>query len=458
MEKNCSYCGAHFTAQRDSRKYCTDNCKQMAYFKRNGLILSGGLEIGSVKYETPVIVKENTVKYIAPIPDVKYERVLSNVKQEIKSDALKTDQQTIDTIVSRITIAMERKIVQEMEKVKQELTVKYDSLIVKPDFTVGERVQEKKQFCVPLQFTGVQRQISNNQPKENCNPSESVIVKYSSLTENTLPEIKYDQMEHFTLAKTKEPEFTITQQEEEEEEQEEQEQKEAEETEQENENQKELPEKVHFIELSEEEGEQEEEKQEQEQEKEEPQYKWIEPKIIKRIETSYEDNKEFLFKEPLRYWGVTLTLNVNWISERLLCLTESLIKLSNYNRIDKHTLFCITDAFNRLIKSNAFKNLPDNYPNTELIKELCIKLNRLLQENEYSDQIKFCLSLDLKSRLISTRYEMLKYFPQSKFSELDFTEEKDFKQQENENEKQPSKKGWQLRYEEMKRKQLREVA
>lgn len=38
MQKNCEYCGNHFTFQRNTRKYCSDNCKQMAYFKRNGFV------------------------------------------------------------------------------------------------------------------------------------------------------------------------------------------------------------------------------------------------------------------------------------------------------------------------------------------------------------------------------------------------------------------------------------
>ena len=62
MEKDCLYCGTHFTAQRASKKYCSDNCKQMAYFKRNGLVLSGGSETSDLKYETPVIVKTENLK------------------------------------------------------------------------------------------------------------------------------------------------------------------------------------------------------------------------------------------------------------------------------------------------------------------------------------------------------------------------------------------------------------
>src|ERR1017187_9128402 len=114
------------------------------------------------------------------------------------------------------------------------------------------------------------------------------------------------------------------------------------------------------------------------------------------------------------------------MGKRLRCLIESMIRLSNYSRIDKNTLLCISDAFNRLVQSKAYKNLPDNFAYTELIKELCIKLNSLVQSNTCEEQIRFTLSPKLKSNLISTRYKMLNIFSPMKFSELDFTEEKSF--------------------------------
>ena len=41
MEKECAHCGGRFVAKRKSRLYCSDNCKQLAYYKRNGLVLQG---------------------------------------------------------------------------------------------------------------------------------------------------------------------------------------------------------------------------------------------------------------------------------------------------------------------------------------------------------------------------------------------------------------------------------
>jgi hypothetical protein len=41
MEKTCLYCKEPFKEERSTKKYCSDNCKQMAYFIRNGLVLAG---------------------------------------------------------------------------------------------------------------------------------------------------------------------------------------------------------------------------------------------------------------------------------------------------------------------------------------------------------------------------------------------------------------------------------
>ncbi|MFZ6011176.1 MAG: hypothetical protein ACOYXT_12590 [Bacteroidota bacterium] len=47
MKKFCAYCGDPFHGQRRSRLYCSDKCKQMAFYKRNANILHGS-ETGAV--------------------------------------------------------------------------------------------------------------------------------------------------------------------------------------------------------------------------------------------------------------------------------------------------------------------------------------------------------------------------------------------------------------------------
>ncbi|MBK7668646.1 MAG: hypothetical protein IPJ32_15695 [Sphingobacteriaceae bacterium] len=76
MESTCLYCGGHFTAIRSSKKYCSDNCKQMAYFKRNGLVLSGTTEVEPSLKAPIVIVKPDKTNEVS----VKYDKEKDTVK------------------------------------------------------------------------------------------------------------------------------------------------------------------------------------------------------------------------------------------------------------------------------------------------------------------------------------------------------------------------------------------
>lgn len=36
MKRKCEHCDSEYECKRLTKKYCSDNCKQLAYFKRNG--------------------------------------------------------------------------------------------------------------------------------------------------------------------------------------------------------------------------------------------------------------------------------------------------------------------------------------------------------------------------------------------------------------------------------------
>lgn len=36
MKRKCEHCQSEYECKRLTKKYCSDNCKQLAYFKRNG--------------------------------------------------------------------------------------------------------------------------------------------------------------------------------------------------------------------------------------------------------------------------------------------------------------------------------------------------------------------------------------------------------------------------------------
>ena len=63
MKKKCLYCDADIDCKRLTKKYCNDNCKQLAYFKRNGLQLSNRAEI-VVKQLVSEMPKANNIKTV----------------------------------------------------------------------------------------------------------------------------------------------------------------------------------------------------------------------------------------------------------------------------------------------------------------------------------------------------------------------------------------------------------
>ncbi len=61
MVKKCEYCQSEFTSKRVTRKYCSDNCKQMAYFKRSGTTL-GELKLEPTTLLVPTIKDAKTIQ------------------------------------------------------------------------------------------------------------------------------------------------------------------------------------------------------------------------------------------------------------------------------------------------------------------------------------------------------------------------------------------------------------
>jgi hypothetical protein len=150
-------------------------------------------------------------------------------------------------------------------------------------------------------------------------------------------------------------------------------------------------------------------------------YEWEESRFLNSIQGFINKgyNEQYMLQHPSRYWaGDTLGV-VRWITQCLLCLTESMIRLSNRRHIDSHTLFEIADAFNRLAGSYSFGFLPANYPYKNLIKELQYKMNALANANRDREKVRFRLSSSRKAQLIAARFIIGNFVPRIKFSELE---------------------------------------
>ena len=62
MKKKCLYCDTEIDCKRLTKKYCNDNCKQLAYFKRNGLQLSDKIKVTPVISVAPKINDGKTIQ------------------------------------------------------------------------------------------------------------------------------------------------------------------------------------------------------------------------------------------------------------------------------------------------------------------------------------------------------------------------------------------------------------
>ncbi len=158
-------------------------------------------------------------------------------------------------------------------------------------------------------------------------------------------------------------------------------------------------------------------------EQDEPPYECVLSKMIYSI-ADYIDNSEALlmFQHPGDYWGIHTLLIVKWVSLRLRCLLESLIKLSNYSVVDYDNILKVKETFTALISSSQFKRMPSNYPFTMLIEELEQKLALIAKLHKHCESIRFRLTVNRKVELIAIRFMLADFVPPIKFSEMDFTE------------------------------------
>ncbi len=375
MERLCLHCQTPMPGARANKKYCNDTCKQMAYFQRNGLVLSGK-ETETVKYVSHVVrelplyvdsqecvtdktvnIKEDTeehpfsetVKYTSKITvDTDEETAFENEEENIGDNNTDAEQALTDTRVSLDHLALnEEKLINDDNVEEKTTRVKYplssqltidsiESLLAKH----MQLVQQKFDTALQSVKLEINHHSSSNPITQKTEPTINTVV--TQTTESVKPG------EVFT---------------------------------------------------------------------------YVESGFLRRLERHLEQHGSYDFGIAGRSWPYDAIKAVQWINPRLRCLLESLIRLSNYAHIDYHTLLCLADAFYKLVLSRAFNNLPDNYPFTKLIFELNTKLQHLVVVNLNATKIVFRLPQKRKAEVAGIRFRLLEITAQLKFSELDFTEE-----------------------------------
>jgi hypothetical protein len=100
MEKECAHCGGSFVAKRKSKLYCSDNCKQLAYYKRNGLVLQGNRS-QHIPLEGHGIVKDVKVSpalsesFIARLNALIEEEVQRRLAERVSADDIVKQNRTV---------------------------------------------------------------------------------------------------------------------------------------------------------------------------------------------------------------------------------------------------------------------------------------------------------------------------------------------------------------------------
>jgi chemotaxis protein histidine kinase CheA len=405
-EKPCQYCGENFTSLRSSKKYCSNNCRQMDYFKRNGLTLVGNPE-NEEKEETEPKVSEVIVKEISLYGNHNEEE---NEEQENTGSHLHLVTATEEEHEEK---EQEEEVAEEETKEtlnvkddtdnKQEETVneKHDNsfpetAIVKDDRQINSTV---KSFVEnPETILKQNEEAVKAENKILCKPSE-LNVKSSPLTQNTVDTVKQTSNVKDVSSKV-------------------------------------MPEAL-------------------------PKYQYVNPKLFDWIEKH--SNKTWYYNSfisPDERWGFDSLQKIKWVSPRIRCLFESLLKLSNCLFIDRQSLLAITDAFIRLTETNEFKGLPNNFPYITPVKELRDKLISLISEVKGQDIIRFRLTPRKKAFIMAMRYEMAPFVPSMKFSQLTFGDEHllnkdDEDDDEQENNKDDSEKIETMTYRERYRRRKR---
>ncbi len=86
MRNNCEYCSTSFRGERRTKKYCSDNCRQMAYLTRKGYLpkeslnsVKDTISVNTVKPIVKDIFYSTTVKDVNDVNDTK------EVKDSVKS-------------------------------------------------------------------------------------------------------------------------------------------------------------------------------------------------------------------------------------------------------------------------------------------------------------------------------------------------------------------------------------
>lgn len=437
MEKNCLYCNRPFSTNRGSKKYCTDNCKQLAYLQRCGMVRSTERGLDNLNYppsnKAAIPFGINDVRSVVDVKDVNHVKHVKDVKQanglnDTSEEIIST--QALNKLVEKITEAHETKLAKAIDRIREELSQNRDAKIIPvetgknctPCLThiFGSRndlnslqADNQKQNAKVMRFGFNEPQLL--QPENQ----RKIIGKGKSSIDPDTSHLKIysrDESEDHEHDSDEQDEESVNYQ---------------------------IPEKMYCVDFPEDDEKEKpygdaitmEQLREEirkrgnpaenainngpESEKE-GDYEWVESKFLRRIEKQYSaDGVELKFRYPYSHWDNMDTQSVAWVNIRLRCLIENLVRVSNLCFINRESFYLLADAFISLVKSPTYENLPENYPYTEIVNDLAIKLHRM-KKDHLADEIKIQLPFQRKVALIVVRQQLLNSTVPVRFADLHF--------------------------------------
>ncbi len=119
--------------------------------------------------------------------------------------------------------------------------------------------------------------------------------------------------------------------------------------------------------------------------------------------------------------NIKMDVSAYWVGQRLRCLIECLLVLSETKYAKVADLMEICNAFTHITRSVHYKSLPTIFPYTDDIPLLRDKLKQVCLKIQKIDEVRFRLDQEDKIQLITTRYELAQYISKKKFSQLEFS-------------------------------------
>lgn len=156
--------------------------------------------------------------------------------------------------------------------------------------------------------------------------------------------------------------------------------------------------------------------------KEKEEYQYIDSSLITEIENCLSCNHLDMFQRPQQYWSSYTLPSIKWVSIRLRCLLENLLRLSCVPAVNFETLDALKEAFCDIAASTEFRKLPASYPYANTIKELAQKLTGITKAMKPGQSTLLRLTLTRKATLIACRFTLAGMVPLEKFRELNFKE------------------------------------